>query len=114
MKDLLDRWPIYGRSRSLRLDRAAESPGPLRERSRRLVACRMPEQQKPCPREQELIADVQHHLMRISELTRDIAEGLAKGHENLAAELDKQVDLEIGAKERGMGALHQHRKEHGC
>jgi hypothetical protein len=56
----------------------------------------MPEQQKPCPREQELIADVQHHLMRISELTRDIAEGLAKGHENLAAELDKQVDLEFG------------------
>jgi hypothetical protein len=25
-----------------------------------------------------------------------------------------EVDIELGLKERGMGALHQHRKEHGC
>jgi hypothetical protein len=24
------------------------------------------------------------------------------------------VDVELGKKERAMGALHQHRKEHGC
>jgi hypothetical protein len=60
------------------------------------------------------MADVQEHLMQISQLTRAIAEALAKGHENFAAELDKQVDVELGKKERAMGALHQHRKEHGC
>jgi len=74
----------------------------------------MPKKPVPCIRQQELIQNVQQHLMRISELTRAIAEALAKGNDNLAAELDKQVDLEFGFKERGMGALHQHRKEHGC
>jgi hypothetical protein len=74
----------------------------------------MPEEPGPCLRQQELIEDVQRHLIRISELTRAIAEALASKNENLAAELDKQVDIELGLKERGMGALHQHRKEHGC
>ena len=74
----------------------------------------MPEGLSPCPRQQELIEDVQRHLMRISELTRSIAEALANGNEGFAAELDKEVDLELGRKERAMGALHQHRKEHGC
>ena len=68
----------------------------------------------PCRRQQELVEDVQRHLIRISELTRAVAEALANKNENLAAELDRQVDLELGLKERGMGALHQHRKEHGC
>jgi len=40
-------------------------------------------------------------------LTRAVAEALAKHAENLAAELDKQVDLELGLKERAMGALHE-------
>jgi hypothetical protein len=31
----------------------------------------------------------------------------------LVLELDKQVEVELGVKERAMGALHQHRKEHG-
>ena len=74
----------------------------------------MPEKPCSCLRQQELIEEVQGHLMRISELTRTIAEALANGNENFAAELDKEVDLELGRKERGMGALHQHRKEHCC
>jgi hypothetical protein len=76
----------------------------------------MPEQTQkpPCHDQQKLMADVQDHLMQISQLTRAVAEALANGNENFAAELDKQVDLELGKKERAMGALHQHRKEHGC
>jgi hypothetical protein len=74
----------------------------------------MADQPSSCHRQQELIEDVQRHLIRISELTRSIAEALANGNESFAAELDKEVDLEFGLKERGMGALHQHRKEHGC
>ena len=73
-----------------------------------------PERKPPCPDQQKLMADVQDHLMQISQLTRAVAEALANGNENFAAELDKQVDLELGKKERAMGALHQHRKEHGC
>lgn len=52
--------------------------------------------------------------MRISELTRSIADALTNGDEDSASELDKQVDLEFGRKERAMGALHEHRREHGC
>jgi hypothetical protein len=73
-----------------------------------------PERKPPCPDRQELTADVQNHLMQISQLARAVAEALANGNENFATELDKQVDLELGKKERAMGALHQHRKEHGC
>jgi hypothetical protein len=58
--------------------------------------------------------EVQGHLIRISELTRAVSEALASDAENLAAELDRQVDLEIGLKERAMGALHEHPREHGC
>ena len=57
---------------------------------------------------------VQRHLLNISELAGRIAESIANRNENTAAELDKQVDLELGLKERAMGALHEHRKEHGC
>jgi hypothetical protein len=67
-----------------------------------------------CLQQQELMADVQRHLMEVSKLTRAVAEALADGNENTAAALDKQVDIELGKKERAMGALHQHRKEHNC
>jgi hypothetical protein len=68
----------------------------------------------PCLGQQELIEEVQRHLIRISELSRATAEALAAGSEGLALEIDKEVELELGMKERAMGALHQHRKEHGC
>ena len=74
----------------------------------------MPMDQIPCKRQQELMEKVQRHLLNISELARRIAEAIANRNENTAAELDKQVDLELGLKERAMGALHEHRKEHGC
>ena len=74
----------------------------------------MPENPRPCLRQQELVETVQAHLKRISELTQAVSAALANGSNNVAAELDRQVDLEFGMKERGMGALHQHRKEHGC
>ena len=74
----------------------------------------MPDGISARPRQRELIEDIQRHLMRMSELTRATAEALANGSEGLAAELDKEVEVELGAKERAMGALHQHRKEHGC
>ncbi len=67
-----------------------------------------------CTRQQELIEEVQRHLLKISGLMRAISEAIANRSENSAAELDKHVDLEFGMKERAIGALQEHRKEHGC
>jgi hypothetical protein len=68
----------------------------------------------PCPKLQELIDEAQSHLIRLSELARMQADALASGSENLVMELDKQVENELGAKERSLGALQEHRREHGC
>jgi hypothetical protein len=57
---------------------------------------------------------VQHHLLRIAELSRAMADAVANRNENLTRELDKQVEKDIGAKERALGALRQHRADHGC
>jgi hypothetical protein len=74
----------------------------------------MEEDRKPYPRQPDIITEVRSHLMRISELTRSIPDALTNGDEDSASELDKQVDLEFGRKERAMGAFHEHRREHGC
>jgi hypothetical protein len=68
----------------------------------------------PCTEQQRLIEEVQMHLLRISELSRAMADAVANRNENLTRELDKEAEREIGEKERALGALRQHRKEHGC
>ncbi|HJT88833.1 MAG TPA: hypothetical protein VJ732_13280 [Bryobacteraceae bacterium] len=67
-----------------------------------------------CLEQQRLIDVVLGHLTRISELSRATGDALSNRNENLARALDKQVETEIGAKERALGALRQHRQEHGC
>jgi len=67
-----------------------------------------------CPQQQRLIDEVQRHLLRIAELSRATAEAVAHRNENLVRELDKQVELAMGEKERALGALRQHRDDHGC
>jgi hypothetical protein len=74
----------------------------------------MSDQPAACPREQELNEDVQRHLRRIAELAHAEREALQDRHTNLWVKLDKEIELEIGEKERSIGALNQHRKEHGC
>lgn len=68
----------------------------------------------PCPQQQKLIEEVQDHLIRIAELSRATADAVANRNENLTRELDKQVEAEVGKKERALGRLRQHREEHGC
>ena len=67
-----------------------------------------------CERQRELTIHVHHHLIRISELSRAAADAVVNRYENLARELDVQLEDELGAKERALGALQEHRKEHGC
>jgi hypothetical protein len=68
----------------------------------------------PCREQQTLISEVQMHLIRIADLSRAIADAVGSRNENLTRELDQQVEKEIGAKERALGALRQHRQDHGC
>lgn len=68
----------------------------------------------PCVEQQRLIEVVQQHLIRIAELSRATADAMASRNDDLIAELDRQVEREIGEKERALGALRQHRKDHGC
>jgi hypothetical protein len=68
----------------------------------------------PCAEQQRLISEVQRHLHRISELSRATADAVESRNENLTRELDRAVEEEIGNKERALGALRQHRKDHGC
>jgi hypothetical protein len=67
-----------------------------------------------CPEQVRLMVKVQQHLMRIAELSHAAADAAANRNENLVREIDKQIENELGANERALGALHQHRKEHGC
>ena len=74
----------------------------------------MPQLPPACIEQQRLIAEVQQHLKRIAELTRATSEAVANRNENLTSELDRQTEQELGKKERALGALRQHRKDHGC
>ena len=69
---------------------------------------------RTCAEQQRLIDEVQGHLIRIAELSRATAEALASRNENMTAVLDRQVETALGEKERALGALRQHRKDHGC
>ncbi len=73
----------------------------------------MPDEKPPCLRQQELIAGVQRHLARLAQLARAEEELISDRSEAWLA-IDKEIEMEIGEKERAMGALRQHRREHGC
>jgi|SRR6185437_16903119 len=74
----------------------------------------MSESQMPCLRQQELMEEVRRRLARLAELAHAEAEALKSRHHNLWKEIDQQIELTIGEKERCIGALNEHRKEHGC
>jgi len=68
----------------------------------------------PCERQQALIAKVQMHLTRLSDLAREEAGLIANPNSDRWIVVDKEIELELGEKERTLGALRQHREEHGC
>jgi hypothetical protein len=86
----------------------------------RAVVVRKPDESKSpiheaqCLRQQEIIHEIQGHLIRLAELAHAVASALENRNENLAHQIDREIELQLGAKERGMGKLEEHRKEHGC
>ena len=68
----------------------------------------------PCDRRDELVADVQRHLMELADLARQEADVLGRNQNELLMPIDKQIEETLGEKERALGALKQHRNDHGC
>lgn len=69
---------------------------------------------QPCPKQQELIAETQKFLIQLAELARQEADALAAGDNDSIMLIDKEIESTLGDKERTMGALHRHQREHGC
>jgi len=67
-----------------------------------------------CQRRDELVAEVQSNLLRLAELARMEVTALESRHENVWMDLDRQIERTLGEKERSLGALKEHRSEHGC
>ena len=67
-----------------------------------------------CLRHEELVLETQRHLMRLAELAKLEADAIASRNESLILALDQDIENTLGLKERALGALHEHRKEHGC
>jgi tetrahydromethanopterin S-methyltransferase subunit G len=57
---------------------------------------------------------VQHILFEIATLSREEAEILKTGDQKRINEIDKRLENLVGEKERALGAVKQHRTEHGC
>jgi hypothetical protein len=67
-----------------------------------------------CIKKQELLAAVEAQLEIIAELARAEVVAIKGDTDNAWAEIDNQIELAIGKKERAIGGLREHRKEHGC
>ena len=68
----------------------------------------------PCTRQQELIEEVQRHLIRLSELAREEAGLIGSKDDTKWLAIDQEIERELGAKERCLGALREHRDQHDC
>ena len=66
-----------------------------------------------CAERLRLIEKAQGHLERIAELSYSTARALTMDADEVAR-LDREAEEEVGRKERTLGALRQHRKDHGC
>ena len=58
--------------------------------------------------------EIQRHLVHLSELARAEVEAIKSESEKTWLEIDRQIENVVGEKERSLGALNQHRTEHGC
>ena len=53
-------------------------------------------------------------LERIDALTQQQIDAMKSADDERLMQIDKEIELAFGEKERCFGALHQHRDEHGC
>ena len=67
-----------------------------------------------CGRRAKLAQAVQEILQRIADLTKAQLETFQRRDETELMRLDKELENAMGLKERSIGALREHEKEHGC
>lgn len=72
------------------------------------------EDTEPCPARARLEQLAQHFLMEMSRLAREEVDVVASGDRSKILDIDKRIENALGEKERALGALYQHRQEHGC
>jgi hypothetical protein len=67
-----------------------------------------------CLKKQQLLAAVETQLETVAKLALTEVNAIKHEAEIIWMEIDKQIELALGEKERSIGALLEHRKEHGC
>ncbi len=67
-----------------------------------------------CGLRDELQRQASDALERVVFLTRQQIDALKAGEMSRLTQLDKDLEITFGEKERAFGALRQHRTEHGC
>ena len=66
-----------------------------------------------CPRCAELSAAVDEVLKKLNTIITDQLAAFRRRDDSAFIRLDKELELTIGLKERTIGALREHRREHG-
>jgi hypothetical protein len=70
---------------------------------------------KPDCAEREALQDEgRRQLQRVLDIANQQIEALRAGDQKELIDLDKTLEISFGDKERALGALRQHLKEHGC
>jgi hypothetical protein len=67
-----------------------------------------------CQKQLELRKVAHEILDRIDWLSGEQAKAVDNMDDERLMALDKQLEIEFGAKQRAFGALFEHRNEHGC
>jgi hypothetical protein len=67
-----------------------------------------------CDRCKELVETVDEVLKKLVALTKDQLTAFRKRDHGAFMRLDKELELTVGHKERSIGALREHRLEHGA
>ncbi len=67
-----------------------------------------------CPRREELTAEVEAALQKIIEASKSAQEAIRGDNEPDLMRFDRELESAVGRNERALGALEEHKREHGC
>lgn len=67
-----------------------------------------------CPEYVRLRAELENVLGNLAQVTTLLLELFRAGESDRYKHLDKELELTVGEKERAVGALRQHVREHHC
>ncbi len=67
-----------------------------------------------CPEREDLLRGAMAALHKLNRLTQEQIESLRSDDILRLLELDVKLETAFGEKERSLGALTQHRKDHRC